>query len=122
MEPKEGQVRKSQVGLAERVKPKSREPPPEGGLERLRPPPRSHSQMVTEQDWNGPLAKSLSEAWFKDRLHLGQVPDPVQCSWELSSSQAAPNSLAPDGEELGTGSRVHSIRPLNKVRSKELFH
>lgn len=45
LEPKEGQVRKSQVGTTERVKPESRDPPPKGASEGLRPPSK-----VTQQD------------------------------------------------------------------------
>ena len=54
----------------ERVKPESRAPPAEGGSQRLRPPPRSHSKMASRAGLAWALAKSLSEAQLKDRLHL----------------------------------------------------
>lgn len=84
--------------------------------------PQGHTaRWPVEQGWHGP--------WRSPCLKLGSRTDyisaepgsgPVQT--QAAPSQAAPEPPAQDGKDHKNGSRVHLIRPLNKVRSKELFH
>lgn len=122
LEPKEERIRKSPVGMADRVKSESPYFLPEGAPE-VRTTPK-----VIQQD--GQQSQAGTDPWQSPCLQLGSRTDYISAESQIQSSaaQSRPPSEAasdPPARESGEhkiGSLVRSIRPLNKVRSKELFH